>query len=72
MWKTALEIFRKFLIGSFLSVMGGDQSFDEEEEAEEEEEEETLTTAKKRPASVTQKPSVSSGMNWGPFIDMYV
>ncbi len=60
-WKTALELFRKFLIGAYLSVMGGDQSCDEEEE-EEEEEEETLTAAKKRPASVTQKPSVSSGI----------
>lgn len=48
--------------------MGGDQSLDEEEE---EEDEETLIAAKKRPASVTQKPSVSSGMNWGPFIDVY-
>ncbi|RXN11593.1 Kv channel-interacting 1-like isoform X2 [Labeo rohita] len=41
--------------GQHLVIMGGDQSFDEEEE--EEEEEETLTAAKKRPASVTQKPS---------------
>ncbi len=68
-WKTALEMFREFLIGAYLSVMGGDQSCDEEEE-EEEEEEETLTAAKKRPASVTQKPSVSSGMNCDPFIDV--
>ncbi len=56
-WKTALELFRKFLIGAYLSVMGGDQSCDEEEEKQ------------AKPASVTQKPSVS-GMNCGPFIDV--
>lgn len=59
MWKTASGSLSKFIIEIFLlSVMGGDQSFDEEEE--EEEEEETVTTAKKRPASLTPKPSVSS------------
>lgn len=58
MWKTASGSLTKFLIEIFLSVMGGDQSFDEEEE--EEEEEETVMTAKKRPASLTAKPSVSS------------
>lgn len=61
-WKTALGSLSKFLIGIFfLSVMGGDQSFDEEEE--EEEEEETLTTGKKRPASLTSKLSVRAQIN---------
>lgn len=45
--------------------MGGDQSFDEDDDEELEEEEE-VKTSKKRPASLAQKPSVSSELIFKP------